>query len=99
MGISTNVASFLTGKLGELDLTQTRFAELMGVSQATVHTWLTGEKWPRDHHFDRMKEQFGWSYEEMVRDRNSPDDPVISFMRDHLHAKGYQVFKKSPLKR
>ncbi len=93
-----NFSTNLSDKLQKLALPQKKFAELMEVSATTTSHWLSGEKIPRDHQIDRMREIFGWSYEELVRDPDSPYDPVISFLTEQLTSRGYQVFKK-PTKR
>lgn len=81
--INSSFAVNITKRMRQLGFTQTRLAEMMGVSQAAVSSWCSGAKVPRIDKFDRLCEALEISRSYLLRD----------------HSKGYEVSSLSEAKR
>lgn len=61
----TRTKATLRDLLVDAELTVTAFAERVGVSRDTAHTWLRGEHGIRDSHLKRVSKALGVTLEEV----------------------------------
>ena len=57
--VSQNMGSCIRSERRELELTQKKFAEILGVAKGTVHVWGIGKMLPRRSSINRIHDCFG----------------------------------------
>lgn len=89
--IRDNVARNLRRLMREADLRGIDLAKKIGYSQSRVSQWMNGKGFPEEKAFDALREQYGWTYEELVRD---PSITIIDRKRPMSRAELLGLFEE-----
>ena len=69
--IRRNVAFNLRRLIETSGLKQKDVAERIGYSESRVSNWINAKNFPEETAFDALREKFGWTFDQLVRDPNS----------------------------
>jgi transcriptional regulator with XRE-family HTH domain len=68
-----------------LGLTQSKLANILGVSRETVSQWIKGEKSPRPDKLLKLSMALGLNFNEIVLPRPSENEPIVAFRKKGSH--------------
>jgi len=68
-----------------LGLTQSKLANIVGVSRETVSQWIKGEKSPRPDKLLKLSMALGLSFNEIVLSPPSENEPIVAFRKKGSH--------------
>ena len=68
-----------------LGLTQSKLANILGVSRETVSQWIKGEKSPRPDKLLKLSMALGLNFNEIVLPRPSENEPIVALRKKGSH--------------
>ena len=76
MGCKTLLANNLQILMGRDAVSRQSLAKKLGVRPSSVSRWMAATHWPSAESFDEIGRSFGWSMTELMRSRQSPQQPT-----------------------
>ena len=68
-----------------LGLTQSKLANIVGVSRETVSQWFKGEKFPRPDRLLKLSMALSMNFNEIVLNIPSKNEPIVAFRKKGSH--------------